>query len=116
VLTEALLRNPCSFTPETPEIIELGPANPAPANDLNALHGGGVEGEDPLDAHAGRDLPNREGLSNTATSPTDANALEGLDSLFFALTDAVEHPDCVPGRKLGHVLAKLFQLNLTQQI
>ena len=85
----ALLRNPGSLTPETPEIVELGPADPTPANHVHTLYGRCVEGEDSLDTDSGRDLPNREGLTDATTTPTDADPLKGLDPLFLTLTDAV---------------------------
>jgi hypothetical protein len=112
----AFFRNPGSLTPETPEIVELGPAHAAPTNHLYALHGGGVEGENTFYANAGRNFPDGKGLTHTAAFASNANTLEGLDSLFFALTDAIENPDRIPGIELGKVLAKLLLDNLTQQI
>ena len=94
-----LLRDPGGFPTEAPEVVELGPADPAPANDLDALHGRGMEGEDTLDTDSGRDLPNHEGLSDTTTPPADADPFKGLDPLFLPFTDAVKNPDRIPGSK-----------------
>ena len=110
------LRDPGSFPPETPEIIQLGPAHPAPADNLDALYGGGVEGEDTLDSNTGRDLPDHKGLSHTTTPPANADPLKCLDPLFLPFTDAVKNPDRIPGSELWDVLAKLFPLKLSQQI
>ena len=112
-LVSSLLRDPGGFPPEATEVEKLGPAHPAPADDLDTLHGRGMEGEDTLDTDPGRDFPDHEGLGHAATPPTDADPLEGLDPLFLALTDAIEYPDRVPGSELGHVLAKLLLLKLT---
>jgi hypothetical protein len=112
----AFFRNPGSLTPETPEIVKLGPAHAAPADHFNALHRGGVEGEDPLHANTGRDLPDGEGLTHPTAPAGNANTLEGLDPLFLALTDAIENPDRIPGVELGDVLTKLLLYDFTQQI
>ena len=53
---------------------------------------------------------------HTATAPADADPLEGLDPLFLPLTDAVQHPDRVPGSELGDVLTKLLLFERSQQI
>jgi hypothetical protein len=115
-LVGALLRDPGCFPSEAPEIIELCPAYPTSTDDLDALHGRGMEREDPLDADTGRDLPNHESLRDAATPPADADPLEGLDPLFLPLTDTVKNPDRIPWRELGDVLAKLLLLELSQQI
>jgi hypothetical protein len=115
-LVGPLLLNAGGFAPKASEVVELGPAYPAPANHLDTLHRGSVEGEDPLDTDTGGDLPYHESLSSTTTPPADADPLEGLDPLFLPLTDTVKNPDRIPGSKLGDVLAKLFLLELSQQI
>jgi hypothetical protein len=115
-LVGTLLRDPGSFPPETPEVIELGPAHPASADDLDALYSGGMERENTLDSDSGGNLPDHEGLSYATTPPTDADPLKSLDPLFLPFTDAVKNPDRIPGSELGDVLAKLFLLELSQQI
>jgi hypothetical protein len=109
-LTGTPLRDPGGFPPETPEVIQFGPADPTPAYDLDALDGRGMEGKNALDSYAGRDLPDHEGLGHTTTPPADADPLKGLNSLFLPFTDTVKHPDRIPWSKIGGVLAKLFPL------
>jgi hypothetical protein len=116
LIVEPLLRNPGGFSAETPQIIQLGPAHPAPAYDLDSFDRRGVEGEDTLYTDSGRNLADHEGFSHTTTPPADADPFKGLDPLFFPFTDAVKNPDSIPWRKVGDVLTKLFLLELSQQI
>jgi len=109
-LVVALLRDSGGLPPETPEVIQLGPAYPASPDNLNALHCRGMEGEDTLDSDTGRDLSYHEGLSHTTTPPADADPFKGLNPLFLPFTDTVQHPDRIPGSELGDILAKLFLL------
>jgi hypothetical protein len=75
-----------------------------------------MEGENTLDSDTGGDLPDHEGLGYATTTTADADPFEGLDPLFFSLTDAVQHPDRIPWSELGDVLAKLLLFELAQQI
>jgi hypothetical protein len=113
-LVVTLLRDPGGFTPETPEVIKLRPANPASTDNLYALYRGGVEGEDTFDTDTGRDFPDHEGLSHTTTTTADADPFEGLDPLFFTFTDAIENSDCIPWSELGDVRANLLSFELSQ--
>jgi hypothetical protein len=113
-LVVTLLRDPGGFTPETPEVIKLRPADPASTDNLYALYRGGVEGEDTFDTDTGRDFPDHEGLSHTTTTTADADPFEGLDPLFFTLTDAIENPDGIPWSELRKVRANLLFFELSQ--
>jgi hypothetical protein len=106
----ALLLDPGGLSAESTEIIQLGTPDPSPPDHLHTFYGGSVERKDPLHTDSRGDLSDREGLADATTPAPDADALERLDAFLLTLTNPIKHPDRIPGRELGHVLAKLFPL------
>jgi len=67
-----------------------------------------MEREDPLDAHACRNLADCEGLVDAAAAPGDADALERLQPLFFTFAHAHHHTHRVARRKGRDVVSQVF--------
>src|SRR5688572_15274586 len=80
---------------ELTQVVELGPADPAPAHDDNIADHRAVHGEYPLDAHSVGDLTNRESLADPAAPTRDAHSFECLDALFVAFLDPHVHSQCI---------------------
>ena len=70
------------------EVVELGPAHVAAADDLDLGDDRGVDREGALDADAVADLAHGEGLAHTGALAADDDALEDLHALLVAL----DHP------------------------
>src|SRR6516162_8901115 len=75
----ATLPDPGSLAAQRPEVVQLGPAYPAPANDLDPVDGRAVYGKGPLHPYAVADLADGEGLPGPAALAPDHHALEDLD-------------------------------------
>src|SRR5438132_1405512 len=75
--------------------VELGTWHATLAHQLDLRDRRRVQGEDALDAHARRDLTNRERGVDPGTAAGDAHTLECLESLFVALAHAHHHADGV---------------------
>src|ERR1700710_3080983 len=67
------------------QIIELGAADGAAADDLDRFDVGRIKREDALDTLAEADLADREGAAEAAIGPRDADAFEILDAGALAL-------------------------------
>src|SRR5690606_27510961 len=78
-----------SLATQLAQIVELRAADAATPDNGQRLDRRRVQREDPLDAHAVRDLAHREGLADLPALARDADALEDLDALLVALA----HPD-----------------------
>src|SRR5512141_2079512 len=87
-LALALLLDARGLAAQRTEIVELGAADPAAAHQLERGDRGAVDREHPLDADAGRHLPNGEVLADAAAPLGDDDALERLEPFLVALADA----------------------------
>ena len=82
------------------QIIELGPADLAAADNLDRFDARAVERKDALDALAVRQLAHGEGRVEAGIAPRDAHALERLDPLAVALDDPDVDPHGVAGAEI----------------
>src|SRR6185437_380505 len=82
------------------QVIELGAADLAALQDLDAVEIGAQHREDALDALAVGNLANREALVEAVAGAGDDDALIGLQALFFAFTNL--HPD-LDGVAMGEI-------------
>src|SRR3954465_8671671 len=73
----------------SPQVVELGPADVAPCDDLDLGNDRRVHGEGPLHAHLEAHLADGEGLLEARALAGDHMALEHLHPLAAAL----DHPD-----------------------
>src|SRR4029450_4388906 len=72
------------------EVVELGPADVAPGDPLDAGDGGRVQGKRALDPDAVADLADLEGLAHARARAADHHALEHLDPLLLPLDRSEE--------------------------
>src|SRR5258708_32001030 len=108
-----LLRDPRCFAAAAAQIIELGAAHLAAADDLDGIDHRRVKREYALHTLAVRDLAHREILIEAGARTPDANALIGLNATALAFDHLVvdenriarpEVRDLLAGGKLGHLL------------
>src|ERR1700744_3098905 len=81
------------------QVIELGPADIAAADQLDRVQARAVEREYALDPFAVGGLADREGRVDAGSAPGDAPAFESLDALARALDHLHIVPDRIAGRK-----------------
>src|SRR5215218_3134121 len=93
------------------QVVELGPADVAPGDQLDLGDAGRVHREGPLDADAERDLADGEGLAQAAALAAQDEALEDLDPLPAPLDHADVHLDGVAGPEVGQIVAQLRALD-----
>src|SRR5690349_9887103 len=102
----ALLPDARGLAAQRAEVVELGPAHPAAAHQLHRGDRRAVHGEQPLDADAGRHLPDREVLADAAAPLGDDQTLEGLEPLLVALADRTMTRMVSPGSNAGMSVRK----------
>ena len=85
------------------QVVQLGPAHIAPANDLDLGNRWGVNWERSLDPDAVAEFTNRVGLGDSAALNGNDVALEHLDSLVLTLDNAHMNLDFIAREKLGDV-------------
>ena len=83
------------------QIVQLGAAHAALADNLHGLHVGGVQGEHALHTYAVGNAAHGEGLADAAALAGDHGAFELLDTLPVAFTDVHVHADGVTDGELG---------------
>src|SRR6202007_711084 len=83
----AALLDPRCLAAQCPQVVELGPADAAPADRLDLVDRRAVHGEGPLHADAVADLADGEGLPGSAALTPDHHALEHLDTRAVTLCD-----------------------------
>src|SRR5215218_1513059 len=93
------------------QVVELGPADVAPGDQLDLGDAGRVHREGPLDADAERDLADGEGLAQAAALAAQDEALEDLDPLPAPLDHADVHLDGVAGPEVGQIVTQLRALD-----
>src|SRR6266508_5051599 len=93
------------------EVVQLGPPNSAPGDDLDPRDGRRVDGERSLDTDPERDLPNGEGLAHPAPLAADHDALEHLDPLPAGLGHADVDPHGIARPKLRQVVPQTWLLD-----
>src|SRR5699024_6310968 len=79
------------------QVVELGAANVAAGEHVDAVDVGRVHGERALDTHAERHLADGEGLTHAAALAPDHHAPDDLDTLLAALADRDVHAKRVAG-------------------
>src|SRR6266568_260660 len=108
----AALPDPGTLAAQRPEVVQLGPAHPAPADDLDLVDRRAVHRKGPLHSHAVADLADGERLPGPAALAPDHHALEDLDPGPVALNDPDVNLQRVPRpepRDVGANL-RLFQV------
>src|SRR6516165_2418316 len=108
----ATLPDPGTLAAQRPEVVQLGPAYPAPANDLDLVDGRAVHGKGPLHPYAVADLADGEGLPGPAALAPDHHALEDLDPGPASLDDPDVHLQRVSRPELRDVRANLVLLQV----
>src|SRR3712207_4311218 len=93
------------------QVVELGPADVAPGDQLDLGDAGRVDREGPLDADAEGDLADGERLPQAAALAAQDEALEDLDPLPAPLDHADVHLDGVAGPEVGQIVAQLRALD-----
>lgn len=94
------------LTAEIPKVVETCLSDVAAGDDLDLLDARRVSGEDSLDTYSVGDLTNGEGSADASAGTSDDDALENLNTLFLALTNAEVNLDGVACAKVWNV-AKL---------
>src|SRR4029450_3163949 len=95
------------------EVVELGPADVAPGDPLDAGDGGRVQGKRALDPDAVADLADLEGLAHARARAADHHAPGALDPLLLPLDHPHVHLEGVAGREVGDVAT---QARLVDQV
>src|SRR6516165_11347922 len=99
----AALLDPCGLSAQFPEVVQLGPADAAPADRLDLVDRGAVHREGALHADAIADLADREGLPGAAALTPDHHALEYLDPRAVTLGDPDVDLQRIPGPEVRDV-------------
>src|SRR6185369_3899274 len=115
-LALALLLDARGLAAQRTEIVELGAANPAAAHQLERRDRGAVDGEHPLDADAGRHLPDGEVLADAAAPLGDDDALERLEPFLVALANADHDLDGVARLECRNVRAQALTGHFCQPL
>jgi hypothetical protein len=110
----ALFPDPGRLAAQRPEVVELGATHPAAAHHLDGRDGRTVQGEEPLDADTGGDLPHGEHLADPTAPPGDYQTLERLEPLLVALANADHDADGVTGVECRNVRAQALTGHLCQ--
>src|SRR6478609_5416403 len=92
------------------QIIELGAAHEAAADDLDGIDVGRIDREHALHAFAVRDLADREALLEAGAGAGDADALIGLHAAALAFLDLHVDDDGIAGLKVRNGLAELLDV------
>src|SRR5689334_15434817 len=100
-LVLAQLDDAGGLTGAAAQVVELGAADAAAADHLDAVEARAVERKHALDPLAVGDLAHREGRVDAAVAPRDAHALEGLHALAVALDHLHVHPQRVARPEVG---------------
>src|SRR5699024_3774624 len=98
------------------QVVELGAANVAAGEHVDAVDVGRVHGERALDTHAERHLADGEGLTDAAALAPDHHAPEDLDTLLGALDDLDVHVKRVAGPKFGDVVAEGLAVDKVESV
>ena len=93
------------LTGEVAQVEDAGAAHSTVLVDINLLDERAGDGEDTLHTHAVGDLADSKGLSSSASTALQDNALEVLDSLFVTFLNLIMDGDGVAGFELGELLA-----------
>src|SRR5215208_692613 len=101
----ALLLDLGGLAAQVAQVVELGAADVAAGDDLDALEDRRVEREGALDTDAEGDLADREGAADAGAVHADHHALEDLDAGAGALDDLHVHLDGVTGPEGREVVA-----------
>src|ERR1019366_3628067 len=89
------------------QIVQLGAAYAACADDIDMVHHLGVYREDTLHALAETDLADGDALAHARAIAGNQDAFEGLEALFLAFLDLDVNLDGVTGAKLGEFFLPL---------
>ena len=93
------------LTGKVAQVEDTGTAHSTTLVDIYLLNKRTGKREDTFHAHAVRNLADSKGLSCSASTALQHNALEVLDSLFVTLFDLVVNRDGIASLKLGKLLA-----------
>ena len=102
---EAFLFDSGFLTGEVAQIEDAGTAHSTTLVDINLLDKRAGEGENTLHADTVRDLADSKGLSSSASTALQHNALEVLDSFFVTFFNLIVDGDGVTRLELGELLA-----------
>src|SRR6266508_2427172 len=94
------------LAPQLAQVVELGPADPAPAHHLELADRRRVDGEGPFDPDAEGHLADGERLAKAPALAADDHSLEHLDALATALDHPHVHLDGVARTELRQVVAQ----------
>ena len=93
------------LTGEVAQVEDAGAAHSTVFVDINLLDERAGEGEYTLHADAVGDLADSKGLSGSASTALQHNALEVLDSLFVTFLNLIMDGDGIASLELGELLA-----------
>src|SRR5260370_33057415 len=96
-----------SFALQGTQIVQLGAADAARADDVDVVHHLRMYREDTLHALAKTDLADGDALAHTHSVACNQHAFESLEALFLAFLDLHVHLNGVAGTKLGEFLLPL---------
>src|SRR5690554_3845628 len=112
-----LAANSRGFTAELTQIIQLRTAHSAKLGHFDLIDARAVDRENTLHADAaGRDLAHGQGLFETGTAASKANAFENLNTLFGAFTNAEVNADRIARAKFRDIVTKLLLFNFINQV
>src|SRR6476660_3734353 len=112
----ALLPDARGLAAQRAQVVQLGAAHAAPADQLDRRDGRAVQGEEALDADAGRDLPDGEVLADAAAPLGDHQPLERLQPFLVALADPDHDPDGVSRIECRNVRAQALTGHFCQSL
>src|SRR5262249_50016991 len=98
------------------EVVQLGPAHPAAAQDLDLLDPRRMDGKCPFHADAVRDPPDGERLAQATAAAPDHDSFERLEPVAPALRDLDVHAHGVAGPKGGDCRLDVVALNRGQTL
>jgi len=101
-----------SLALETTEVVELGAADAARADDVDMVDDGGVDGEDALNAGTEAHFANGDVFAHAGVLLGDENAFECLGTFFFAFADADVNLDGVTDAESGVIGALVCVVDL----
>src|SRR6476659_4308596 len=112
----ALLLDARGLAAQRAQVVQLGAAHAAPADQLDRRDGRAVKGEETLDPDPGRDLPDSEVLADAAAPLGDHQSLERLQPFLVALANPDHDLDGVSRIEWRNVRAQALTGHFCQSL
>jgi hypothetical protein len=105
------LLDPSRLADAIAQVVELGPTNFTPANDLDAVNPWGMQQEDSLNPDSLKHPSDRNGFVNATIALGNHGPFVGLGSLFVAFLNDNADSDGVTDANLREAVFELFRFD-----